>query len=282
MKHLSVKIEQNPQEQFYSACNKIALESYTEGVGMELFNDSFEIVANTVEKVFNNSFDLIKDLSVTRFFKNFTFESEVKKLNYAAIDQLKITIPEGFTGNAKEYCQELAAQLRHVSTVVNEVIVPFNQYVSALISDKDFAKAYKSKPNYLHERDAKREDMNKTISKYFGNGTLSSNKLSQHYRTSEEISETDKLTEDLSELLSASNVVTVRKMVTDSVDLINSLQELISKNQIGNLSESHKRLLAEMCSTIAREVEFYAITRYRADSFVNTFVKTKEAIKKII
>lgn len=282
MKHISVNIQKTAQEELFTACNKIALESYTEGIGMEFFTENFQIVATNIEKVFDNSFDLIKNLSVTKFLKNYTFESQVSKINYAAIDQIKITIPEGFTGNAKEYCQELIKQVSHVSTITTQVILPFNQYISSLISDKDFAKAYKSKPVYLHDRDAKREELNKTISKYFGHGTLSSGKLSQHYHSGVEVAETDILVGELSDSLGATDVVSIRKMVTDSVDLVNALQDLISKNQITNLSDSQKRLLAEMCTTIAREVEFYAITRYRADSFINTFAKTKEAVKKVL
>ena len=282
MKHIKI-IENNlTMDLLEKTCQHVSVESYADGVGLEFFSENFTKIASSIASVTSQSFNKVTSLVTVPFVFDFNFESKVKNLNFAAIDTLKITVPEGFAGSALAYCQVLIETMEHSNNLIGNVINPFNQYISNLISDKSFQSAYQSVPHHLIVSNQKRDNLNKETAKFFKPRTTSYGKVSEFYHSSDEIALTDQKISEISKLLEATKPIDVRKTINDSVELVNAFQKMIDSGQVTGISPSNMRVLSETCLAIAKEIEFYSVARYRADSFINCFKQSRDQIKKVM
>jgi 3-methyladenine DNA glycosylase Tag len=221
---------------------------------------------------------------VSKFVNSFSFDHrlalKLSEVSYAELSVVRAYVPEGFQGNAFEYAKILQMSLDHTDRLVSNILLPFNEIISSFITNTNAQQSTVNKAQYLIQTDSQRNKLNTLIGKFFTASAMTSDKLGKFYQQNQEVAYVNEEISKLSKALEESNISLVQKTISHSLELINALQ---SSNQFGDMkkmSPQSVKAIGEATLSVAREVEFYGITRYRSEVFIKCFNDTLDSIKK--
>lgn len=280
MKHLKLDTKGPLDLQIDQLTTRMSLESGALEDFSELLTKSIPALGQSLSASFEKSLSLFKGF-ISGFSPDVRLLNFANTVPYSALAPIKVYMPEGFSGNASEYARLLKDSVNHTEDLISGVINPFNSFLSALISNPDTAKNTALRPAVFDRKDKERAELNQKIGGFFKNGTASTGKFETFFRRNLELVETKKDLDQVYRDLENMKPGVVQKAVSDTLDLIKALEEVLPKDQLKQISPQTVRYLAEATLTVAKEVEFYGITRYRAESFVKSFEDTLTILKKV-
>lgn len=280
MKHLTIDTAPQANRSIELTASRMALESAFLADFSNMLEATIPNLVSNLSTSFSNSFK-----NVTNFVSSFTpenrLDSKISQIPYSELANIRAYVPEGFSGNAFEYTKVLQESLDHANKVISDVLNPYNTYISELLSSIDATKSTQGKPQFLVKMDKDRDTLNAEVGKFFKNSTITSDKVSKFYHNSNEVINVKTKVNALVAQLESSNVLLVQKNTRDTLELLNALTKSNKAEELNSISPETIKALAESTLTVAREVEFYAITRYRAEAFIKCFQDTLEILKTL-
>ena len=280
MKHLKVDTTFQCNSSIDLTARRMALESEVLANFSNMLAATIPTLASNLSTSFNKSFATVSNF-VSSFSPDNRLNSKISQIPYSELASLRAYVPEGFSGNAFEYAKVLEESWDHANKIISDVLNPYNAYISGLLSSTDATKSTLGKPQFLLKMDRDRTALNTEIGRFFTAGTSTSDKLNKFYGRSSELLEVKSKVLFLAEKLAESKVDHVQAQTQNTIDLVNALSNSIANTEEFNqISPQTVKALGESTLTVAREVEFYAITRYRIEAFIKCFQDTLELVKK--
>jgi len=280
MKHLKIDTKGPVDQQVDQLAARLSMESEVLQDFTDLLAKSIPALGQSLAASFQKSLNLFQGF-ISGFSPDSRLLNFANTVPYSALAPMKIYVPEGFSGNALEYVQLLKESVTHTEDLVANVINPYNGFLSALISNPDSAKNTAIRPAIFDRKDRERDELNMKIGKFFKNGTSSTGKYEQFFKRNLELVESKRDLDQIYRDLTKISPSTVQKAVNDTIDLIAGLESVLPKEQLKQISPQTVKFLAEATLTVAKEVEFYGITRYRSETFVKCFEETLALLKKV-
>lgn len=209
------------------------------------------------------------------------FLNAIKKSNFVELSDTKIFVPEGFQGHLPSYVEVLKLCANHAGKVVADVLMPYNLFLSQLLSSDDARLSSFGKLGYLSNTDVKREEFTKLTSNYFVKG---STQVKQPYgKTFNRNSEWEDMFISQNETVKAIEQVnrkTVQNSVDDCVQLIEAIKQATNDGEMNNLSGPMVKQLSSATLSVANEVAFYSITVYRVNGMEKVIDETIDILTK--
>lgn len=280
MKHLKIDTKGPVDQQIDLLVTRMSLESGVLEDFSELLAKSIPALGQSLSASFEKSLSLFQGF-IAGFSPDVRLLNFANTVPYAALAPMKIYVPEGFSGTAVEYVELLKDSVDHTEDLIASVINPYNGFLSSLISNPDAAKNTAIRPAVFDRKDRERDELNQKIGKLFKNGTASTGKYEAFFKRNLELVDTKKGLDQIYNRLQAAKPSLVQNAVSDTLELIKGLESVLPKEQLRAISPQAVKYLAEATLTVAKEVEFYGITRYRAESFVKMFEQTLTVLKKV-
>ena len=279
MKHLTVSTAPQCNSSIELMADRLALESATLADFTSMLGTTIPALAFNLKASFEKSLT-----NVRNYLNSFSADSKlntlVSTIPYATLASIKAYVPEGFSGNALEYVQLLEQQLNHANNVVAETLTPYNTFLSGILSNPEATKSSAGKSMSFLHRDQARQDLNEQTGTFFKNGTQTADKFSKFYRQNNEILTVQTKVKLLSEMLKQSDIRVIQRATEDTLELVAALQSSHKLEELKQASPQVIKLLGEMTLNAAREVEFYAIVRYRVEAFIKCFEDSLEVLNK--
>ena len=255
--------------------NIISLESFQQQV--QPWNNRIALEAGfladlskTIAAIVPNMVSATKEfLSTRQFVPNEAkprpdFLSKMDKLNYAALMALDINVPEGFVGNLETYTKLLQESAVHAAGIVQDVLEPYNKFLSGLISNPNVRLDSRSVLPQLVKRDTARQNHNSRIDRQFR--LTSTNDTAKYGKVIGRNAEWDGIVLGLvaaGKTMGYAPNETVQKSVDTCLELLDGLKVQAQTGGLDKTSGPQLRNLSESTLSVAREVEFFSITSYR-------------------
>jgi Sec7-like guanine-nucleotide exchange factor len=201
------------------------------------------------------------------------------------IGDTKIFVPEGFVGHLPTYTDALKSSAEHASKVVSDVLVPYNTFLSQLLSSDNARLASIGQLGYLSKFDARREELNKWIGDFFRKGSTQVKQPMKDVFSRNAEWETVLFNQnDATKEIGKVDRKSVQSMVDQCVELIEAVKASAESGELDNLSGPMIKQLAASAMSVANEVTFYSITLYRVngmDKIINDSIDIlTEELKK--
>lgn len=200
----------------------------------------------------------LKPLSVNKV----VLDRALDAANYLEINKLNVFVPQGFSGNFKEYLQVLSTALVFTNGIKARML-QFNQLVSALITDKNTRQSSKDLSTATSNMEREREGVRMQLEAFQKAGSRSDRaQLGQVYASLNEVKECVFLAADL---LSHANDVALNEvelMTREAGELLRALGDQAIAGKIENLSPETYKSLSSATLTMARDVELHSLLMY--------------------
>lgn len=267
-----------------------AIESYCSTVAAEAF--SLRAVANrAIDIIPNLSHAFSEVLSIHKGDKydlrplsvNIVVLNKVlKNANYLNIEKLNVFVPQGFTGNMKEYLAVFSQALIFTNGIV-ERMIRFNQLISALISDKNTRQSTKDMSIATSQMETEREGVRSALAAFVKEGSRSDRtSLKEAYRSLGEIEECVYATSDILVHANQIALVDVQKLTSDASELLRTLGEQAINGQVKEMSNEAFRSLSSATLTMARDVELHSLLMFSAYQIKKSVEHTSESLIKAL
>lgn len=248
---------------------------------LELLNSTVAVEAFSLRAVANRAIDIIPNLSHAFsevLSSNKTDKYDLKPLSvnlvvldralksadYMSVGKLNVYIPQGFQGNFKEYLATFDQALNFSNGIV-ERMLRFNQYVSALISNKDTRRSTKDLSIATSGMETAREDVRKALSVFTRDGHRGDRaSLKDVYASLTEVSQCALSTTDIMRKAIAVTLDEVCKITDDASELLKTLGEQAINGQIEDMSNEAYKSLSSATLTMARDVELHSLLMFNA------------------
>lgn len=193
---------------------------------------------------------------------------KLKTQDYANLLKLGIYVPEGFHGNLADYSLALRKSTDHALGVVTSVITPYNSFLSSLISSPDAVKDSHNTLGYLDKVNKERDELNAHIGQFFHPGSTQTRiPLGDAVRRMAEWEIIFTQQTAIEHAFEQVRNTQVQQAVNAAMDLLDAVKEAAASGQFDHISSENLKGLSASTLSIAREVEFYAITRQRVTVF---------------
>lgn len=189
-------------------------------------------------------------------------EKALNGANYLEVGKLNVYVPQGFTGNFKDYLGVLSQALIFTNSI-QERMLKFNQLVSALISDKNSRQSTKDLSTATSGMEQEREGVRTQLAKFVKEGSRSDRaNLQDAYRSLSEIKECAFLTADILDAANHLALAEVEKMTQDAAELLKALGEQAVEGKVEGMSPEAYRSLSSATLTMARDVELHSLLMF--------------------
>jgi hypothetical protein len=206
-------------------------------------------------------------LSYNEFRK---FVDLMEKQKYVAIANLRWFVPEGFSGHMLSYTAALEACALHAEGIIGEVLNPYAQFLSRIITSKNATMNTTRDLGFLAKRDVQREDLQGIVGKFFVHGSTGAK--STIGDTFSRNADWKPFFNDLGKLRDSSDRVkpeVVQGQVNDIMGLLDGLKSAVHNGELDGSSSQTLKNLSEGTLSAAREVEFYSVTMFRIFTLMN-------------
>lgn len=195
------------------------------------------------------------------------FLNLLNKSNFMEIGDTKISVPEGFVGHLPTYTDVLKSSAEHAGKVVSDVLVPYNTFLSQLLSSDNTRLASIGQLGYLYKFDTRREELNKWIGDFLRKGSTQVKQPMKDVFSRNAEWETVLFNQnDATKEIGKADRKSVQAMVDQCVELIEAVKASAETGELDNLSGPIIKQLAASAMSVANEVTFYSITLYRVNA----------------
>lgn len=248
----------------------LALESLCANAALEAF--SLRAVANRAADIIPNLSHAFREVLESQKTDKYdlrpisvnltVLEKALKSANYLEIGKLNVFVPQGFTGNFKEYLQTVSMAL-NFSNGIQSRMLKFNQLVSALITDKGTRQSTKDLSTATNFMEQEREGIRMELAKFVKDGSRSDRaSLQATYRSLGEITETALLASDIINEANKLSIAEVTKLSTDASELLAALGEQAMENNVEGMTNEAYKSLSSATLTMARDLELHGILMF--------------------
>jgi len=192
------------------------------------------------------------------------FQKMVEKHPYVDLMPLRFYVPEGFQGNFLSYTQLLINCQEHANDIVANVLNPFAQFLSRIITNKDATMRTTRDLAFLSKSDVVRKGLTGEIGGYFQPGSTSTK--SNIGKVMQRNADWNPLFTNLMELqrkVAELKPETVEQSISDVVELLTAVKAAAAAGELDNSSPETLKTLSHATLSCAEEAEFYAITTFR-------------------
>lgn len=248
---------------------------------LEMLNTTIAVEAFSLRSVANRAIDIIPNLSHAFsevLSSNSTDKYDLKPLSvnlvvldralkgsdYMSVGNLNVYVPQGFQGNFKAYLTAFDQALNFSNGII-ERMLRFNQYISALISNKDTRRSTKDLSIATNGMELAREDVRKALAEFNRSGYRGDRApLKDVYASLGEISDCTMDTGSLIRKAISVTLAEVTKITDDASVLLKTLGEQAINGQIDDMSNEAYKSLSSATLTMARDVELHSLLMYSA------------------
>lgn len=268
--------------------SRLALES----VALESFSDTVKKLVPSISasvRSFVSSFRYKlsdADGRTTEFYNEAEFAKLVKLLDshkYTNLMELRLYVPEGFKGNITEYAKTLQRAQAHVNKVLGDVVIPYNVFLSKLVTNPNAAKDTRLQLTQLNQIKAAREFLRSQLAEFFMVGSTASYcKIGDAVSNNAEWS----VLADTLKLISADfdmkRPEQVKDAVEDTSELLDALSNSASDNGLRDISSQTLRTLGDATLEVAREIEFFSIINYQVNTLMAVMGQNTVFLRKAL
>lgn len=267
-----------------------ALEAYCATVAVEAF--SLKAVANRAIDIIPNlshalnevlstykgeKYDL-KPLSVNRL----VLQRTLKTADFLSIGKFNVYVPQGFTGNMKEYLVVFNQAMLFSNGIIGRM-TKFNQLVSALMTDQNSRRSTKDLSIATTDMETEREGVRRALAEFTKEGSRSDRTpLQSVYRSLGEVEECVSMGGDILFAVQKVSLDEVEKLTSDASELLKALGEQAVAGKIDDLSPESYRSLSSATLTMARDVELFSLLMDRTYQIKKALEHTSEALIKTL
>lgn len=214
-------------------------------------------------------------------FRKFLMLMEAQR--YMSITNLRWYVPEGFKGHMVPYVETLMQCVKHTNGIVGEVLNPYAQFLSRIVSSKNATMNTTRDLGFLAKRDAEREHYQKEVGQFFSHGSSTAKSSIGECFTRN--ADWKPFLNGLGDLRRDSEFVkpdVVQQTVKDVMQLLDALKDAVHAGELDNSSASTLKNLSEGTLSAAREVEFYSVTMFRIWTLSNVTETNMKAMPALL
>jgi hypothetical protein len=209
-------------------------------------------------------------------------EKALNGANYLEIGKLNVFVPQGFTGNFKEYLSVLDQALNFTNGIQARMM-QFNQLVSALITDKNTRQSTKDLSTASSSMEGEREGVRMELAKFMKEGSRSDRgSLQEVYRSLAEVKECVFAVAAILDRANQVALADVEKMADDSSELLMALGEQAIEGKVEGLTPEAYKSLSSATLTMARDVELHALLMFTVYQVKKSVEYTGDALIKAL
>lgn len=268
----------------------VALEALCSTAALEAF--SLRAVANRAADIIPNLAHAFREVLSTHQGDKYdlkplsvnvaVLDKALKGANYLEVGKLNVFVPQGFTGNFKEYLQVLDTALNFTNSLQDRMM-KFNQLVSAFITDKNTRQSTKDLSTATSEMEHEREGVRTQLATFVKEGSRSDRaSLQDAYRSLAEVKECVFIAADLLDRANQISAAEVQKMTLDASELLKALGEQAVEGKVDGMSNEAYRSLSSATLTMARDVELHALLMFSVFQVKKSVEHTSEALIKAL
>lgn len=184
--------------------------------------------------------------------------------NYLHTSKLGMYVPEGFSGSLVAYAEHLYTCAAHASLVVSDVLTPYNQFLSSLISTDQTRLSTRDPLAFLDTIQRSREALNAQVGQHFKAGsTISRTTVGEVIQRNKDWEALLHLMPKLKDKMTSVTPQAVNKAMDDTLSLLDAVKVSATSGDLSQISAQTLRALGQHTLSVAREVEFYSITYFR-------------------
>lgn len=261
-KHLSIDVAPTPQS-LALLQQRIALESQY----LANFSRTVQEVVPSVVDAVKNFFSSNPVPQTTKFLDDRNkpaFARLINSHNYINTSKLSMYVPEGFTGSLVAYAEQLLASAVHASSVVSDVLNPYNQFLSGLINSDQTRLSTRDPLAFLDKVKVSREALTQDLAKHFAAGsTITRTEVGKVIQRNKDWETVLLLLPKIKEQVTKVSPTAVNNAMGDTLALLDALKLAVQSGDLANISAQTLRSLSAHTLLVAREVEFYSVTYFR-------------------
>ncbi len=209
--------------------------------------------------------------------------SMLKKQDYANLMPLGIYVPEGFVGKLAEYAVHERKCVDHALKLLSGVLNPYNTYLAGLVSSPDAVKDSATPNLFLKKVDEERDSLNRDEGFFFKPGTTHTRRPMGEVISRMADWETVFTQQSaMNAALQGISNTSVQQAVNTCLELLDAVKQAAKSGQFDHISPANVKSLASATLSIAREVEFYAVTRQRVNVFNVALDETSAFLKSAL
>lgn len=209
-------------------------------------------------------------------------EKTLNSANYLEVGKLNVFVPQGFTGNFKEYLVVLEQALNFTNSIQARM-TQFNQLVSALITDKNTRQSTKDLSTATSSMEREREGVRIELAKFIKEGSRSDRALLQDtYRSLAEIKECVFAAVNILDRANQVALAEVVKMTEDAAELLKALGEQAVDGKVEGMTPEAYKSLSSATLTMARDVELHSLLMFTTYQVKKSIEHTSDALIKAL
>lgn len=265
------------------ALESMALESFADTVRKIIPSLASSIKAFTT----NFRYVLSDDKGATNFsYNDRDFENLVKMLEghkYTNLMDLRMYVPEGFKGNITAYAATLQRAQVHVAKVIGDVVVPYNVFLSKLVTNPNAAKDTKLQLSALNQIKQAREFLKGQLGEYFQAGSTASYcKLGDAVESNNDWKLLFAALNGINTDFDIKRAEQVKNAVDDCSQLLDALSTAAQENGLREISPQTLRTLGDATLEVAREIEFFSLVNYQVSVLLTVMGQNTAFLKKAL
>lgn len=245
-----------------------ALESIDHSAALESFSSIggfLNRVADILPNMVHSAKTAFKTFKTDKYdlkplnFNTTILEKTTKGSKYLVVSDFKVYVPQGFSGNLKDYSIALGGAMDYANGIMERLTL-FNSLLSRIISDKDTRSSVRNLAIATSEQSKLRDEAVSALKPFKDiDNRRTDAKLGEVYRSMSEIYEVALLTDALISDASALQMGNINKLVEEAGELLDTLSAAAQNGQLSGLTPEALKSVASSTLTAARDVEMYAL-----------------------
>lgn len=202
--------------------------------------------------------------------------------NFAVVAPLSVTTLEGFHGNYLDYGNTVLSGFNYYHDFTAPAILTYRKLIAEILSNKSSRQYLRDLTKNNSVAQKRSEEIDASVASFFVRGSHRAVMTVGDITTSiGDIRDVFNVSQSIIREIKSIDPSVVQNSVKEVNDLINLLVEEINEGSIEDLSGVQLNNLVECLFALARQVEFFALTYYRATTYVASVERLTDVLKKV-
>lgn len=205
----------------------------------------------------------------------------VKSTEYTALSELAVYVAEGYKGNLVEYVDALDKAVDHMYTVVN-VVKEYKTFLSIILTNKEKRLSVDDSRYIYNNSQTDAETVDALVNKFFVKNSYKTKvKFGDVFDRNSEVEVFIRKMEALRKKVDTIDLNALKNDVDSASDLLEMFIKNVNKGDINDVSPEVLKNLSTGAYQIAKDVEWFAASRYRIMVSTNTVNTLVELLTKL-
>ncbi len=206
---------------------------------------------------------------------------KLEGVNFAKISPMPVAALEGFQGEYLHYGQQVLAGFTYYRNYTEKDIATYRKLLGGLLTNKSARIDLRDITRRYQEAEREAEQINDGIAGYFQHGSHKANvTVGDVILRMSDLVPVFNHAQLIISLVKEIDPKTVQAAVKEINDLTELLVQEIENDTISDLAGPQLNNLIEGLMALARQVEFFALTYYRATTYIAAIDRLTEVLKK--